>query len=155
MKDFLDIPQQSIYNKQYINKDKTKMNSSVKIIKATGIIHIIHGIISAIATFFIISYFSAANYPGIFAVVLLLGGISFLYIYIGYALNSLQGPGKVKGLVITSLVFASIEIVYGLFTNQIAGIFFIIEFVMDIICLCNMDAYRKSLTRKLRKKSQR
>ena len=120
------------------------MNSSAKIMKANGIIHIIHGAILALISLYMMMTLSTLNVVAEgFIMLLVYGGVSFLYIYIGYVLSTLQKPNKVKGLLITSLVLACIEVVYAAGTGQMAGIFFIVELVMDIICLCNFDAYRK------------
>ena len=131
------------------------MNSSAKIMKANGIIHIVHGAILALLLLYIMMAFSTLNaVTEIFIMLLVYGGISFLYIYIGYVLSTLQKPNKIKGLLITSLVLACIEVVYSAATSQMAGIFFIIELVMDIVCLCNLDAYRK-YSKSHKKKSHR
>ena len=133
------------------------MNSSAKIMKANGIIHIIHGAILALFTLNLMITISALSFNTGFGVSLLTGGIAFLYIFIGYVLYKLQQPNKVKGFLITSIVFACIEMIYALSSSQMAGIFFIVEFVMDIVCLCNLDAYRKylkSLNKKSHKKSR-
>lgn len=112
-------------------------SSSTNVMKATGIIHMIHGSLLGILTLIFI-------FPlGIVPLLLIYGGISFLYIYIGYELYALRSAGKMKGLLITSLVFSSLEVAYSLGSGQMAGIFFIIEFVMAIIALCNISDYEK------------
>ena len=144
-----------VYHKNIKNQKGEKMDSSAKLMKATGIIHIIHGSIMALFTIILLSYLSSINPAGGALVFLLTGGISFLYIYIGCILFNLQKPDKMRNLLITSIVFACIEIVYSMATAQIAGFFFIVEFIMVIICLANMDAYRKYFKKSNRRTSSK
>ncbi|MBR0372878.1 hypothetical protein IJH72_03005 [Candidatus Saccharibacteria bacterium] len=120
------------------------MDSSAKIMKATGVIHIIHGsIMGLLSIFLMIMAMSNTSIMGGLLLLALTGGISFLYIYIGYELFSLRKPDKMRNLLIASIILACIEIVASMFKGEMAGVLFIIELVMSIIAICNIDAYRK------------
>lgn len=128
------------------------MDSSAKIMKATGVIHIIHGsIMGLLSIFLMIMVMSNTSIMGGLLLLALTGGISFLYIYIGYELFSLRNSDKMRNLLIASIILACIEIVASMFKGEMAGVLFIIELVMSIIAICNIDAYRKyknKITRK-------
>ena len=120
------------------------MDSSAKIMKATGIIHIIHGsIMGLISIFLMLMAMSNTGIMGGLLLLVLTGGISFLYIYIGYELFSLRQPDKMRNLLIASIILACIEIVVSMFKGEMAGVMFLIEFIISIIAICNIDAYRK------------
>lgn len=120
------------------------MDSSAKIMKATGIIHIIHGsIMGLISIFLMLMAMSNTSIMGGLLLLALTGGISFLYIYIGYELFSLRQPDKMRNLLIASIILACIEIVASMFKGEMAGVMFLIELIMSIIAICNIDAYRK------------
>lgn len=128
------------------------MDSSAKIMKATGVIHIIHGsIMGLLSIFLMIMALSNTSIMGGLLLLALTGGISFLYIYIGYELFSLRNSDKMRNLLIASIILACIEIAASMFKGEMAGVLFIIELVMSIIAICNIDAYRKyknKITRK-------
>ena len=128
------------------------MDSSAKIMKATGVIHIIHGsIMGLLSIFLMIMAMSNTSIMGGLLLLALTGGISFLYIYIGYELFSLRNSDKMRNLLIASIILACIEIVASMFKGEMAGVLFIVELVMSIIAICNIDAYRKyknKITRK-------
>lgn len=128
------------------------MDSSAKIMKATGVIHIIHGsIMGLLSIFLMIMALSNTSIMGGLLLLALTGGISFLYIYIGYELFSLRNSDKMRNLLIASIILACIEIVASMFKGEMARVLFIIELVMSIIAICNIDAYRKyknKITRK-------
>lgn len=128
------------------------MDSSAKIMKATGVIHIIHGsIMGLLSIFLMIMALSNTSIMGGLLLLALTGGISFLYIYIGYELFSLRNSDKMRNLLIASIILACIEIVASMFKGEMAGVLFIIELVMSIIAICNIDAYKKyknKITRK-------
>ena len=120
------------------------MNSSAKIMKATGIIHIIHGIIMGLLMLAILlfSLSSLSALGGLFLFALTMG-ISFLYIYIGYELFSLRNADKTKNLLIASIILACIEVLVATAKGQTAGVIFIIELIMSIVAICNIDSYRE------------
>lgn len=120
------------------------MDSSAKIMKATGVIHEIHGsLMGILSIFLLLTALSDVSILGGLLLLALLGGISFLYIYIGYELFSLRNSTKMKNLLIASIILSCMEIIASIVNGEAAGVVFIIEFIMSIIALCNIDSYRK------------
>ena len=122
------------------------MESSVKIMKAVGIIHIIHGVlmflVSIALAIITMSYF--INMISWLLFVALVVGLSFLYIYVGYELFSLRNPDKMRNLLIASIILACVEIIASTVEGKMIGMLFIAEFIMSIIAICNISSYRRS-----------
>ena len=120
------------------------MESSAKIMKATGVIHIVHGCIMGVLMAILI--LSGMPYIKLIWLLLLLAlaiGLSFLYIYIGYELFALRNPDKTKNLLIAAIILACLEVGVATFRGETAGIIFVLELIMSIIAFCNLDQYKK------------
>ena len=120
------------------------MKSSAKLMKAVGIIYIIHGIIMGLLSIYLLSMAAPyLNMMGGLMLLLIFGGFTFLYIYIGYELFSLRNSTKMRNLLIASVILSCIEIIAAMVKGEVAGVFFIAELILSIVALCNIDSYKK------------
>lgn len=132
------------------------MDSVVKIVKATGIVHIIHGAIIGILLL-IMTILSIGSIPVIGNMVLLAltAAVSFLYIYIGYELTAFRPAQKTRNLLIASIMIAGIEVLTAIMKSggtNTAGIFFIAELILSTISLANIKTYEEIKEKNNKKK---
>ena len=131
------------------------MNSSVKIMKATGVVYIIHGIIVGLLMAFInilsFTIFTFLSNLLLWAVAI---GLSFFYIYIGYELFSFRSAEKTRNILIASIILSGLEVFLAAMKGHVAGIIFIVELILSIIAICNINSYRKLKKRVSEKKNK-
>lgn len=123
------------------------MDFAAKIIKANGIVHIIHGIIIGILfAIFLCSVAQYMNFFGGIILTLLIVAIAFLYIYIGYELHAMRPVNKVRALLITSIALSGLEVAIGIMKGEVSGLFFIAELILSIISLTEINDYKKHIS---------
>ena len=120
------------------------MESSAKIIKVTGIFYIIHGLVMTVIAVFLAltTMFNGSILWGLL-VLMLIGGMSFLYIYVGYGIFSFCESGKMKDFLIAAMGLACIEIVAAVLKGEMTVIIFVIELVLSIVAICNIGSYKE------------
>ena len=131
------------------------MDFAAKIIKANGVVHIVHGII--IGLLFAILLLATAQYMNFFGGIILtvlMVAVAFLYIYIGYELYAMRPVNKTRALLITSVALSGLEVAIGVMKGEMSGIVFIAELILSIISLTELNDYKKYISSSIKKKTK-
>ena len=120
------------------------MDSSAKIIKATGIVHMIHGgLLALILLCLFIFLLPGMSIMGGLLMFAIIVGVCYLYFYIGYELYALREPQKTRNILIAAIILACFDVLSAIVKGVPAGIVFVAELILSIISICNIESYRK------------